>query len=241
MEPLRWLSEPIPGFPASPLDVIALVWFLFAWASYARYADAAGTNRLSLLKVMTEYRLRWMRQMLRRDNRIVDATMIGNLLRSISFFASTTILIVIGLMTLLGYRDTGTEVIESIPFVALTSPFMWEFKIFVLVIIFIYAFFKYTWSLRQYNYSCILVAAAPFHNELTARHEEYAQKAAKVVANAARHFNQGLRAYYFGLAALSWFIHAWAFLVITTWVVYVVYRREFRSHTLNNLANVLEE
>ena len=47
----------------------------------------------SLLSVTNRYRTQWMREMFKRDNRSVDAIMIGNLQRSITFFASTTIFI----------------------------------------------------------------------------------------------------------------------------------------------------
>ena len=52
------------------------------------------------------------------------------------------------------------------------------------------------------------------------------------MVNAARHFNNGLRAYYFGLAALAWFIHPLLLMMATFWVIFVIYRREFRSSTL---------
>ena len=41
------------------------------------------------------------------------------------------------------------------------------------------------------------------------------------------HFNNGLRAYYFGLAAVTWFLHPYAVFAATVWVVLVLYRREF--------------
>lgn len=218
------------------MDALALLFFISAWVSYVWFADIKSVHRVSLMTVMNTHRLHWMRQMLRRENRMMDATMIGNLLRSISFFANTSIFILFGLVTLFRYRENASQVIAVIPFSDTATPVMWEIKIFLLAIIFIYAFFKYTWSLRQYNYACIYVAAAPAVHENTAAHEDYAHKGARLIANAAKHFNNGLRAYYFGLAALAWFINAPTFFAITALVVAVLYRREFRSHTLNNLA-----
>jgi uncharacterized membrane protein len=37
------------------------------------------------------------------------------------------------------------------------------------------------------------------------------------------------------LAALSWFLNAWVFFLITTWVVWVLYYREFHSDALKAL------
>ena len=53
-----------------------------------------------------------------------------------------------------------------------------------------------------------------------------------------RNFNQGLRAYYFGVAALSWFLHPLLMIVATLAVVYVLHQREFRSRTLDALRGI---
>ncbi len=217
------------------LDIMAFLWFAICWAGYAYFADVMSTRSGNLLTVMNEYRRNWMRQMLARDNRMVDAALIGNLLRSISFFASTSIFIVLGLFTLLKYREEASEILTAIPFASPSSKFLWESKIFLLMTIFVYTFFKYTWSLRQYNYACIIVGAAPPAEDHNSHYEEYAQNAARLVGNAAKHFNLALRAYYFGLAAFTWLANPWLFLITTTWVVLVVYRREFRSHALKYL------
>lgn len=219
------------------IDWMAPLWFFICWVGYSAFADYMGKHRGTLLAVTSEYRLNWMRQMLRRENRMVDASLIGNLLRSISFFASTTIFIVLGLFTLLKYRDEASTILTSIPYATPTTPVLWEGKIFLLVAIFVYAFFKYTWSLRQYNYACIVVGAAPRCDEHNQYYEEYARNAARLVHNAARHFNMGLRAYYFGLAALSWFVNGYAFMAASAWVVMVLYRREFRSQAIQYLMN----
>ena len=222
----------------SPADIIAPLWFIAAWVAYAVFADHMSTTRTdNLLVVMNEYRRNWMRQMLMRDNRMVDAALIGNLLRSISFFASTSIFIVLGLFTLLKYRDEASNILTAIPYASPSAPLLWEAKIFLLTIIFVYSFFKFTWSLRQYNYTCVLVGAAPPANERSPHFEDMAQSAASLIGNAAKHFNMALRAYYFGLAAMSWFVNPYLFLLTSTWVVIVLYRREFRSHALGYLIN----
>lgn len=220
----------------SPIDLLAMGWFFVCWVGYAYYYDYRSNTRESLLTVMDVFRLNWMREMLKRENRMMDETLIGNLLRSITFFASTSILLVLGITTLLKYQSEGMRVLMHIPGAVQSSPFLWEIKTILLALIFIYAFFKYTWSLRQYNYACILVGAAPARDR-TEEHEAYAQRGARLVGNAARHFNMGLRAYYFGFAAMSWFVQPIVFIVATSWVVYVVYRREFRSFTLDNLTH----
>lgn len=219
------------------LDAISLIFFLACWMGYAYMAEQEKYRARSLVHVTNQYRQQWMRELLKRETRTMDSIMIGNLLRSITFFANTAIFILFGLVTLLGYHDRASGIIRSIPFAHAGSDFMWELKIFLLIVIFVYAFFKHTWSLRQYNYAGIFVVAAPPHNERVEDHEELAKRGGALVANAAKHFNHGLRAYYFGLAVLGWFIHPLIFMVTTILVVYVTYRREFLSNTLANLRN----
>jgi len=223
----------VAGIALSLLDVLALAWFAVCWLGYAAYADHKSLTQQTLVSVMDSYRLAWMLKMLARDNRIVDTTSVANLQRSISFFASTTIFILLGLMASLGRETEVLHILDRLPYSGSDNS-LWQIKVILLIMIFIYAFFKYTWSLRQYNYVSIFISAAPLiADEQTA--EPYALKGAHLSGNSGKHFNLGLRAYYFGLAALSWFLNAWLFIIAATWVVYVVYRREFRSHTLSYL------
>ena len=111
-----------------------------------------------------------------------------------------------------------------------------KIKILLLVVIFVYGFFKFSWSIRQLGFCSILVGAAP--KQPKDNPEQYAphiNRIARITSSAAVNFNNGLRAYYFALAALAWFLHPWLMMIATAWVVYVLYRREFRSKTLRAL------
>lgn len=225
------------GFEFAPLriaDLIAPVWFVLCWAGYTWYADRER-RRPSLMQTMHRYRRLWMKSMLGRDNRMVDVQIIGNLMRSASFFASTAMFIIGGLVAVLGARVQAMDVLHELPFVAESPPLLWDLKILLLVVLFVYAFFKFTWSYRQYNYGLILLGSIPGPSQLTDESRRIAERAATIATSTARHFNRGMRAYYFGLAALSWFLHPWLFVALTAWVVLVLYRREFRSRLLKTL------
>ena len=104
------------------------------------------------------------------------------------------------------------------------------FVLITLVAIFVYAFFKFAWSFRLFNYCSVLIAAAPPAPVPDEEAHEIARRTARVNANASRHFNRGLRSYFFALAALGWFLNPAVFAAATAWVLWIVYRREFRSH-----------
>ncbi|MBF0248060.1 MAG: DUF599 family protein [Alphaproteobacteria bacterium] len=220
-------------------DLAALAWFVLWWGGYTYYADTTRRAARSLPAVMRRHREAWMLRLLRREARIVDTTIISAIMRSVSLFASTTIFILAGLLAILGAMDKARALVQDIPFVAEASTGQWELKILLLLVLFIYAFFKFAWSLRQFNYAVVLIGAAPPPDEAdTPFARDFARGAADVISGAVLNFNRGMRTYYFGLAALSWFLHPVLFALVTVWVAGVVYRREFRSHTLTLLEGI---
>ncbi len=178
-----------------------------------------------------------MRSLLQRENRIADTAIIANLERNVSFFASTSILVLAGLLTLLSAPAGGMLVLSDLPFTEVTSRQLWESKVLVMIVVFVYAFFTFTWSLRVYNFASVLMGSAPLHDEELAGVERsaYSQRLANVLSIAAAHFNYGLRAYYFGLAALAWVVSPLFFIGATTLVVFILYYREFHSRVLKEM------
>ncbi len=220
-------------------DWLALLVFFAGWAGYATWAKRRATVRPSLLALTNRERLRWMMQTTWRDNRVVDGVVVQNLSSSPSFFASTTILIIGGLLAVLSATDRASELVREIPFAARTSLIVFDLKLVLLTGIFVYAFFRFTWSLRQYTFGALLVAAAPDHKSWRdqAQRDAFAQRAGRLMGLAAETFNDGLRSYYFAFAAVAWFISPWAFMAGTAGVVFILYRREFHSEVLAVLAD----
>jgi uncharacterized membrane protein len=217
----------MPG-PLGLLDLAALAVFGACWFVYASVVDRVPTIRSrTVIASMDEYRRRWMRAMVGRDVRVFDAVLIGNLMSSAAFLATTAIFILGGLVALLGAPEMGLRVIGMLPFATSQSAYLWEIKIGLLLVIFTSAFFELTWSIRQFNYCQIIVGGVGREADEAA----YAQAdtAARVANRAARHFNTGLRAYYFGLAALAWLIHPLALIAASLAVLAELHRREFRS------------
>ena len=222
------------------LDYSAFIWFLVCWLGYTQFADRSARDKLTLMSAMHSYRMQWMYEMLQRDVRIVDSNVVMILARSATFLASTTIFILAGLIAVLGTMETAMNVVDELRYAVQSTREVWELKLFVLLLIFIYAFFKFTWSMRHFNYLSIMIGAAPSCDALPEWSRKYAERAAKVSSNATNTFNRGLRAYYFGLAFLSWFLHPLLFIVATTVVAGVLYRREFMSKMLYDLGDPRE-
>jgi uncharacterized membrane protein len=224
---------------ATWLDVIALFLFAAGWWGYAAFADRHARKVPSLHNTMDGYRREWMLRMIERDNRMTDVNIMRTLARSSQFFASTTMLVLGALIALTGYVQQALDVVSGLPFTMKASARLLEVKILLLVIIFTYAFFKFTWSLRQLGQASTLIGAAPPKpKDNPEQFAPWINRIARIASYAGTNFNNGLRAYYFGLAALAWFLHPGLMIVATAWVMYVLYAREFKSRTL---ASMLEE
>ncbi|HEX9391783.1 MAG TPA: DUF599 domain-containing protein [Usitatibacteraceae bacterium] len=212
-------------------DQLALLWFLASWVGYTAFSGWKARHSPSLLSTTDSYRRRWMREMLSREQRMVDASILRNLLSGSNFFASTTMLILGGLIALMSSIGKAVDLVAGLPFTRAQSEHTLELKVLLLVLIFVYAFFKFTWSMRQFNFVSIMVGAAPAHDKVE-EFDRFVERASSVAALAGENNNRGLRAYYFGITALTWFLHPIALVASSAIVVGILYHREFKSRTL---------
>ena len=150
MQTLEALWRVLPA-----IDWVALVAFFGTWVGYALFARQRSLTRPSVLGSSNRERERWMLQAAVRDNRVFDGVVVQNLSASPSFFASTTILIIGGLLAVLSTTDKASEFVREVPFAARTSLLVFDLKVVLLLTIFVYAFFRFTWSLRQYSMGCV--------------------------------------------------------------------------------------
>jgi uncharacterized membrane protein len=221
------------------LDWVGLGWFLLCWFGFELIVDRGWVGRATLHKETHKLRLEWGRAMLRREQRIVDSSLIGNLLQSLSFYANTSIYIIGALFAALGALDQFMATASDLPFSRGMTREATEMKLLVLIGVFVVAYFKFTWSLRQFNLLSITLGSVP-HKANEEEIEFYARKFAVVNTCAGNDFNRGLRAYYFGMAVMAWMVSPWAFILSTLVIVIVLARREFSSPVMKALAGYPE-
>ena len=217
-------------------DWVGLTWFLVCWFGYEQVVERGWTGRTSLLEETHKLRLGWARVMVDRNPRIVDVALIGNLLPSLSFYANTSIYIIAALFAALGAMDQLMSAASELPFSRAISREATELKLLVLLGVFVIAYFKFTWSLRQFNLLSITLGSVP-HEASREELESHALKFAAVNSCAGNDFNRGLRAYYFGMAVMSWMVSPWLFIASTMLIVIVLARREFSSPVLRALTD----
>ncbi len=229
----------------SALDIASFIWFLVCWMGYSLFSRRAAKKRNSLASVLYRYRMEWVKKLSQSGMSEVDAELLASLERQVSFLASTSLLILASLVTVLGTASNRLMDLSSLRFVTEVSLGVIQIKLMALIFIFIYAFFTFTWSIRQYGF-CFILFGSSFHT--VKYYKEAASYSAiaidrdfeamgKVLDRAAHSYNYGIRAYYFAMAALAWFINSWFFFGACAIVVWVLYRREFHSSSLKAMVS----
>jgi uncharacterized membrane protein len=200
--------------------------------AYSIAVEKTAHGRTCLNALMHQYRDLWMQKMLARDMRMVDGQVTASLQNGTAFFASTSLIAIGGALTLLRSSEEMITLVSVLPFGATPTRAQWEAKMLGLAVIFAYAFFKFAWSYRLYNYVAIMIGAAPDPAQKKTRAaQELAHRTARVCEDAGRHFNRGQRAFFFALGYLGWFLGPLPLVATTTGVVVVMYRRQFSSES----------
>jgi len=226
------------------IDYISFAWFLLCWVGYTQIARKAAKSTNTLSSVLYQFRKEWVEKLCLNGMSEVDAELLASLEKQVSFFASTSLLILASLVTVLGTASDMFMSLSNLSFLANQVTLQEvQAKLLLLIIIFTYGFFTFTWSIRQYGFCFILFGSsfntvkyykeANNYRAITA--ERNFSSLTKVLDRAAHSYNYGLRAYYFALAVLGWFISPWVFIAACSATVLVLYRREFRSSTVQAL------
>lgn len=218
----------------SPIDWIAATVFVAGWLFYSWLMDNSPWRDRTLTAAMNRQRLIWMEVMLSRELRIVDTSIMAGLQNGTAFFASASLLAIGAAFTLLSATERVVTIMADLPGSLAVTPQEWEVKALGLLAIYAYAFFKFGWSYRLFNYSSILLGATPPAAEAASEAaRSAAARAGEMNIQAARHFNLGLRAFFFSVGFLGWFANGWIFLLVTSLVVVVLVRRQFGSPALH--------
>jgi uncharacterized membrane protein len=213
-------------------DAVAFGWFILSIVGYRLFAGRRGLEDRSIVGAVQRQRVAWMRNMARRDNRVLDGLVLQGLGQGNAFFASTSAIVVGGLAAIMGSGDKVQALLERLPYVAASTPVLWEMKVLILMAIFVFAFFKFAWAYRLSHYTSIMIGATPIlskDNEVVC--DAHADRTARLIGIAAEHANSGLRAYYYAIAAMAWFFHPIAFVAAATWVLVILIRRDFFSRS----------
>jgi len=188
-------------------DIIALTVFMVCWLGYGPLLDVLARRSGTLNDDMTLVRRAWMRVMVHREVRIVDSQLMGHTINSASFFASTNLLLIAAVGGILFGGEGALRGVAAVGAESVPLPLL-EGKLALILVCLARGLLDFIWSIRQLNYTLALIGAAPeIHEE--ADRAALGEAAAALLNPALSAFSQGVRGYYFALAAAAWLFGPW--------------------------------
>ena len=184
------------------LDYLALALFFLCWLGYGPLLKLLAHRTGTLNDDMGIVRRVWMTAMTHREMRLVDSQLMGHSINSASFFASTNLLLIAAVAGILFGGQTALDGFASIGAEAVPTRVL-EAKLALVLICLVRGLLDFIWALRQMNYTLALIGAAPeIHTE--ADRVALGAAATDLLNPALNTFSQGVRGYYFALAAAAW-------------------------------------
>jgi uncharacterized membrane protein len=183
-------------------DWVALTLFLLCWLGYDPLLRALARRSGAINDDMLTIRHAWMSAMTRREVRLLDSQLLGHSINSASFFASSNLLLIAAVGGILFGGEAALKSFASVGAEAVPVPLL-EAKLALVLACLSRGLLDFIWSIRQMNYTLALMGAAPEING-EAAHAAFGEATAQVLNPALAAFSQGVRGYYFALAAAAW-------------------------------------
>lgn len=186
---------------------------------------------------MTVVRTAWMRNMAARDNAFMDGQLLGHALSSASFFASSNLILIAAISSGLFGGEGAFRSVSSLVVLQTSSRLLFEGQLALVLITLARGLLDFMWSIRQMNYCLAAFGAAP----LAATPEQqrtYGETAARLLNPALSAFNQGVRAYYFALAAAAWLFGPIPCICVTAGAMALLLWRQRRSRAAVAIADL---
>lgn len=187
-------------------ETAAVILFAICWLGYGPLLNVLARRGGTLNADMAVVRRTWMTAMTHREIRLVDSQLMGHSINTASFFASTNLLLIAAVAGILfggegALRGVAAVGAEDVPLRLL------EAKLALVMACLARGLLDFIWAIRQLNYSLALIGAAP-EVHLEADRVALGEAAAALLNPALSAFSQGVRGYYFALAAAAWLFGA---------------------------------
>jgi uncharacterized membrane protein len=183
-------------------DYAALGLFLVCWLGYGPLLKLLARRSGTLNDDMLAVRRAWMTAMVHREVRIVDSQLMGHTINSGGFFASTNLLLIAAVAGILFGGEQALRGVAEVGPGEMSSRLL-EAKLALVLLCLARGLLDFIWSIRQMNYALAIIGAAPeVHAEADRR--ALGEAAGALLNPALSAFSQGVRGYYFALAAAAW-------------------------------------
>ncbi|MCE5181362.1 MAG: DUF599 domain-containing protein [Betaproteobacteria bacterium] len=200
---------------------------LLIYHGYLHYK--VGKNRAYTIQAVNIMaRTAWVVTVMREGRDILAVQTLRNSTMAATFLASTSVLLIIGVLTLSGQTDKLEGAWHVLNTVGSKHPELWLAKLLLLLIDLFVAFFSFAMSIRIYNHVgyMINVPLALNHRVISPEH------VAVHLNRAGKYYSIGMRAYYFSVPIVFWLFGPHLMLGATILLIAVLYHLDRAPKTL---------
>ncbi|MDA8137084.1 MAG: DUF599 domain-containing protein [Desulfobacteraceae bacterium] len=149
--------------------------------------------------ITNHVRQQWVRSIMHNKSDLLAVQTLRNGVMASNFLASTAILIDLGLLSVVFKPSFFQEVSYSMSLVGTHNQALWLFKLMVLVVLFFYAFFNFTLTIRYYNHAGFMINILEAHDPTVTP-----EVVAEALNLGALHYTLGMRGFYLAVPLGLW-------------------------------------
>ncbi|MFT3997413.1 MAG: DUF599 family protein [Asticcacaulis sp.] len=223
-------------------DFAALLVFLFCWLGYEPVLKRLSRKSGVIFKDLTIVRRAWMKEMVIRSFKLYDSNLIGHGVNSMSFFASANLILIAAVAGAIFTGDLSYKSVHALG-IDTSSSSLLLIKLAVVIICLARGLLNFIWALRQTNYAVAAMGAIP-ENIDSKTAQAFTEAVSDIFEPAMSNFSQGVRGYYFSLAAGAWLFGALPLAIASLGAIVLLAWRQSQSqasHGLRRMRELLEE
>ena len=187
------------------LHLFAVALIFLMWWLYGPILRLLGRGTLNAQ--LHGVRLKWMRMLLhsRRENRVFDGILLGQVSSSMSFFGSATLIVLAGLVGTLASINHVHASLTQMAFFPPVSLGVFTIDFASITVIMAISFFSFTYALRKLAYTLAMIGGLDEAPANTPQAKVMIAATAAVLTESLKSMNNGIRGFYFALAGLFLF------------------------------------
>ncbi|HEX8961386.1 MAG TPA: DUF599 domain-containing protein [Rhodocyclaceae bacterium] len=165
-------------------------------------------------------RTAWVESVMKDGKDVLAVQTLRNSTMAATFLASTSVLLIIGVLTLSGQGDKLEATWHTLNVYGARHTELWLTKLLFLLLDLFFAFFSFSMSVRVFNHVGYMINVP-----LSANHKSISPTHVALHLNrAGRFYSLGMRAYYYSVPLVFWLFGPHLMLMATLGLILVLYR-----------------
>ena len=233
-------------YPILPADfewpeIIAVALIFGLWGFYTPILKFFGRGSLNTQLHVVRSRWLQMHQGIDREHRVFDAILLGHISSSISYFGSATLIVLAGLVGTMANVNRIYLMTRELTFLdTQMSSGLFTLYFALLTLILALSFLAFTYALRKMAYTFALLGGLQSTPAHSAETKVMGEQAAVVLTESVRSINNGIRGFYYAIAALFLFAGPYVCIGATLVITGLLYYRQMFSPTAKAIARYVE-